>query len=381
MRVNVLWIDDEYIKQEDFIGQAEQEGIDIFPFESHEEGIAELINKLPFFHAVILDAKVKELKNSTTTGLSGLRASRDRLIELNKEHYIPYFIFTGQPDYIDSNQFAESYGRYYIKGDDNDELFLAIKDAVENKVEYKLQRKYKDVFTVCSDAYIGSDCKSTLLQALKLIESVKENLTTEDLFNSIRKIIEKLFLAFNRQGFLPDEVVRGKGWINQSSIFLSGNHSSYKMNSEILSSTIAFLLKNILLVIQDASHAEGTLKLKVDNHVREIRTPYLFTSSIYQLLDILLWFKKYVDDNPDIEKNKLIWFPLENLGGDWEEGEVINKKPNGFAFFKPDIGKDNTFIPHDLVSENLLVNNDRVKVIIERHEGSKPIVKQLKKII
>lgn len=83
MRYKVLWIDDEYKKQESLIGDAEQDGIDIFPVESHEEGMEEL-EKNPNYHAVILDAKVKHKKDDTVTNLNGLRASRDFLIEYNE---------------------------------------------------------------------------------------------------------------------------------------------------------------------------------------------------------------------------------------------------------------------------------------------------------
>ena len=60
MNLNILWIDDDYKTQEDFISFAEQDGIDIYPFESHEEGMESLYNKPNFYHGVILDAKVKK---------------------------------------------------------------------------------------------------------------------------------------------------------------------------------------------------------------------------------------------------------------------------------------------------------------------------------
>ena len=140
MRYNVLWIDDDFKTQLDFIGEAEQENIDITSFESHEEGISHLNGKLDFFHAVILDAKVKKAKSDTVTGLSGLFASRDRLIEINNNSYLPYFIFTGQPDYLSSTIFKETVGDYYIKVEDNERLFKDLKEAVEKKKNIKYKR-------------------------------------------------------------------------------------------------------------------------------------------------------------------------------------------------------------------------------------------------
>ena len=60
MRYNILWIDDDYKIQKDFISFAEQLGLDITAVESHEEGMLELENRKNFYQAVILDAKVKK---------------------------------------------------------------------------------------------------------------------------------------------------------------------------------------------------------------------------------------------------------------------------------------------------------------------------------
>ena len=78
--INVLWIDDEWEKQKDFIGEAEQLGINIKAAESHVEGMEFLDANPNFYHAVILDAKVKFKKDSPKADLSGLRASYDRMI-------------------------------------------------------------------------------------------------------------------------------------------------------------------------------------------------------------------------------------------------------------------------------------------------------------
>lgn len=383
MKYNVLWIDDDYKTQIDFIGEAEQEGIDIHPFESHEEGIAELNKRIDFYHAVILDAKVKKGKSDTVLGLAGLTASRDRLIEINKDGYLPYFIFTGYPDYVDATWFNETFGHYFIKAKDNDSLFQAIKDAVENKEEYIIQRKYKDAFEVCTDMYIGVDAAKTLHNALELIENDNFKISTEDLFNSIRKIIEKIFAAFNRIGVLPDEVFKEKGWINQSSIFLSGKHQSYNLNGEILHPTIAFLLKSILQVIQDASHTEGELRLKVNQHVKDMQTPYLFKSVVFQLLDILIWFKKYADENPNKDINKMLCSSKTTSvspNHEWIKGTIVNIAGNGYGTFHPEKGGNSVSILPIMMSNYKLKENDTIIVRIELSpDGRKTYIKEITK--
>ena len=86
----VLWIDDEYKKQDTIISDAELSGINIIPFESHEEGINYLDANLDSIDAIILDAKVKDKKDDETTNLEGLRKSRDYINSLPIEVRPPY---------------------------------------------------------------------------------------------------------------------------------------------------------------------------------------------------------------------------------------------------------------------------------------------------
>lgn len=107
-----------------------------------------------------MDAKVKHKKDDTVIGLEGLRASRDRLIELNNRVDLPYFIFTGQPDYQTNEVFKESFGNFYIKGKDNEKLIADLISHIENKQDYVLQKEYRQVFDICSEKYIGIECKN-----------------------------------------------------------------------------------------------------------------------------------------------------------------------------------------------------------------------------
>lgn len=302
MRYKVLLIDDECNTPngKEIIGYAEQEGIDIDAYESHEEGMQVLDSKKHFYHAVILDAKVKKMKDDTVIGLVGLAASRDRLIEINENEYLPYFIFTAQPDYQKSDMFRESYGDYFIKGEDNQKLLDAIKVSVEKKDEYIVQKKYQRVFEVCTDKYIGTGSANILLSLLKIVEGYEDSSNTENHLTTVRKVVEELFKAFKQIGVIPNEVTG----INPQSIFLSGKNPNYTLSEGIIDPIITSLLRSILTIAQDASH-NG----KVDKYIKQQGTPYLFNSVVFQLLDVLIWFKKFADSHPDVEKNKLLSTP------------------------------------------------------------------------
>ena len=194
MKINVLWIDDDYKKQDDFISFAEQDGIDIYPFESHEEGIASLEAKPDFYHAAILDAKVKNKKDDTVTALDGLRASRDRLIEVNKDQYLPFFIFTGQPDYTSNEMFIQSFGKFYTKGDDNQILLDDIIAACGNQPEIQARKSFPETFTVFDKNILSDSSKKLLIDIIQNLEAkdyAKKNLTTQ------RDLLEAIFKSLN----------------------------------------------------------------------------------------------------------------------------------------------------------------------------------------
>ncbi|HMY62914.1 MAG TPA: hypothetical protein PLM03_01390, partial [Bacteroidia bacterium] len=166
--------------------------------------------------------------------------------------------------------------------------------------------------------------------------------------------------------------------LNESSKFLAGKGSDGSLFSEKgyqhleethLSKQIALYLRSILSVTQAGSH-----RSEIDVHVRTIKTPYLLKSVFFQLLDVLVWFKMYVDSNPKTEN----WLKVETAAEAAEpaaeliHGKVINIHPqNGFAFFKPDAIGDNIFIPPHLVTNHSLTEGMPVQVEVEEYTDNR----------
>lgn len=381
MRYKVLWIDDEYKKQLDFIGEAEQEGIDIDAFESHEEGIAVLNKNLDYYHAVILDAKVKNGKGDTVTSIEGLRASRDRLVEINNTYYLPYFIFTGQPDYTTNEVFAQSFGDYYIKALHNERLFGDLKVAIEKKAEYIIQKKHENIFSVCSEKYIGENAKKDLLLIFKSEANISTFQSSELFLNSIRKIVEDLFTAFNRTGILPDEFVKGGVILNASLRFINGlPEKEYILTKPILPKVVSDNLKQILAICQNGSH-----RLEVDDFIKKVNSPYLLLSITYQLADVLLWFKTYLDENPDKHTNILSWSKIESEGSntdEWIRGYISRIAVNGWGTFKSENAGAEISIPPTMMKSNKLNEQDQIEITTQLDSsGTKKHVNKIKKQI
>ena len=87
--------------------------------------------------------------------------------------------------------------------------------------------------------------------------------------------------------------------LSEISKFLSGEKTiekfeNFELNKEsIIPAQISHYLKNILLTTHDGSHRGN-----VDAHINDLKTPYLFKSILFQLLDVLIWFKYHIDQKP-----------------------------------------------------------------------------------
>lgn len=166
--------------------------------------------------------------------------------------------------------------------------------------------------------------------------------------------------------------------INQTSKFLCGQdqdertstkHKKYKLNEDaVVPKQIAYYLRSILSVTQDGSHRSN-----IDAHVSTLKTPYLFKSVLFQLLDLLIWFKQYVDNNPKTKNWEVLEGDYDSSENEnWIEGEVINYNSiKGFAFLSDSNGSVNQFIPPHLVTSFSLTNGCKIKGEIEEYTDNR----------
>ena len=120
---NVLWIDDEWEKMDLFKELCKEDhSIILHPYTTQKKGMAELEANLSFYDAVLLDAKMWDESENEQASLVGLRNAKQKLDQLTLKRAIPYFISTGQPDLMSNKMFEDSFGKYYIKDRDDDQL-------------------------------------------------------------------------------------------------------------------------------------------------------------------------------------------------------------------------------------------------------------------
>jgi hypothetical protein len=345
MNIQVLWVDDEF--KEDFVSFAEQEGVDIHHKGSALEAKDELHKNLSSYHAVILDAKGILNKDDQVTNLIGLRNIRDYLNEVNGKSYLPYFIFTGQPDYQSKEEFRESYGDFFTKGKDEQLIIDTIKDAVLKKDEYVIHKKYSRVFQGI-DNLLDKEVHGYLTELLMSVHHQHDKVDDKLHFTQIRIIIESLFRIANKQGLLHDNcIIAGKVNLTEASLFLAGEKTKYagvKNSKPHFPKLIADAVKDLLFITGAASHtADPAIKNNINlKHYRsQINTPFLLFSLTFKILDIIVWFDQYIITNTDYARNVAQWRYLQdNVASVSLTETVVSIADNGFGTFKPDGGNN-----------------------------------------
>jgi len=356
-RYKVLWIDDNFDDQDAFEDQAIQNGLDINPFKTSQQGMEELVSNIEQYDAVILDAMVYDESEDENASLKGLFSSIKKINSLSERKKIPYFIFSA---YIDNDTYASaremlSSERIFIKTKDNLALFNAIKNDADKQEITQLKHKYPVPFSLCEDDYLGAKEFKRVLQIVKDIEDPEKINNQQDSLSPLRKILESIFKKLNAIGLVPDEIQNNPGAINGASIFLSGTHNGYKYNKELIHPVISESIRHLLSLTQDASHNEGT-KLKADSYLIDTSNTFLYQSLCFSMLDVLEYLKTFIDDNSDKSINESKW-ELITL----HEG-IIERDTNGNYYC------DQYLLNSKYVSDNFKIGE---KIIITKEDENK----------
>lgn len=301
-KYRILWIDDKHEELDGFKLQAAQHDIVLTSFKSRIAGIAELENNYLFYDGVLLDAKFFEDEDdvSGTEDLSSLNKTRESLLQLPKKFEV--FVLTGQAQLFEDQTFNAFFPKYYRKGiaEDINRLFTELKQSADKQPDFQIRHKFHRVFEVCNGTYLGENAAIELLTILKKGTSDENFSDSKVYFNPLRKIMDDLFLSFHRYGCLPDVFVQPSVSLNESSKFLSGNcEKGYQLKVPIFPKVISESVRGILTVCQPASH-----RADIDRFVDEVKSPYLLLSVTFKLLDVILWFKIFIDNHKDVPLNK-----------------------------------------------------------------------------
>lgn len=365
MMYNILWIDDDHEKMLGFKGRAKMANISLNSFKSKESGMNELRKNYLNYDGVLLDAKF--LENDSDLGGSEdtefVHRTRDEIRDLPKKFEI--FVLTGQAEVFNSSEFKKSFKNVYAKGSDEsiENLFADLKVAADCQQDTQLRHKFPEVFKILDDKYLGNKHSDTLLDIVKSVSNDELTGLNED-FNALRKVLESLFDRLAELNILPKDVVGSPGWINGSGKFIAGKHPQYDITDpSFIHPMIQESLKNLLYIVQDASHNEGQLRLQCDDFCRRQKTGYLYKSTVYAFFDILVYFRGLMEKNLDAENNGKKWKKIED--NEWVEGYVSEIQGNGWGKFTSKDLKVILNIPNYKVRDHGLQLHDPIKITIK----------------
>lgn len=372
----VLWIDDEYEKQDGFVELAELNDIVISCFKTSILGMMDLKRNLLLYDAVILDAKGFDKSENEVAKLTGLMNSISQIKELSSKRVIPYFIFSGQLDVIDNVTVNEMLGdlKIYRKSIDNDLLFIDLKLAADQNVETQIRHENQKFFEVISD--YDTEVSKTLLNILKGIKNGTGDFDDKLYFTQLRIILEFMFRRANKIGLLHDACINhntGKVNLTDASLFLSGldtKNSRVRCTITHFPKIISEIVKNILYTTGAASHttvADITQNMDIQDYRKIIQTPYLLFSLTYQLMDVLIWFNEYAVQYNNIAANRLFWQTIEynSDGKKWISGEIVRISQSNWGTLKSSNDGLEISIPPPKTIQNNLTIGQKIKVTIE----------------
>ena len=347
-KLKIVWIDDEYKTLEAFIELADNSSIELIPFEFANAGIEYIESNLSIIDGVILDARGWQDSAEEAVSLKGLAYCERKLNELKAKKIIPYCIYTGQTSLMSVDEsFKETYAHVKVfdktSKDGPKDVLEFMAQSGKGLIDFQLREKYHDVFKVCTDDYTNNNHFNTMMSLLKKIHNPLDESVNMPGFNDLRKILESVFFKANEKGLLHDICVPNGSNVklNDALRFMSGKKTNigFRRNSKkyvvmnaktYIKSLLHGQIKDIIDMTNHGSHAGNTdYKRPFDEYKNDIDTNNLLYSLTFKLMDVLIWFKNFIDLHPNVDDNKSQW--IDVLKGDWYRGVVKEIKNNGYV--------------------------------------------------
>lgn len=307
---NIIWVDDEIdtLLSEDEVEIFENRGFNLVGTARTFAEFAYLMDlSYDKVDAVITDANfnTNSLAPNSERDLSGLVKIKECIAKYNEKRSIPFYIFTGRGAILDEKfedgqlDYFYHNNRYFTKSQFA-KMLQQIRIDVEhiNSASFRIRNKYAAELKAAS---LIEKNEEDLMKAL-LYEETRDRQNTEDYFNLIRKIVERILEESKKLQITPNNI-KLSGWKR----FLANEDKIFCLKApqeEIMPKPLMYGLDYLEHIIQDGSHGEGDLELGIDAYVRESKDINLFRSVLYIAMDLCLWLEKYEMSNT---KQKQRW--------------------------------------------------------------------------
>lgn len=279
---NILWIDDQWEEQQAFIRYCSNHEIYITPFALEKDGMQAFESMIDYWDGVILDAKGLTESEKEVASLSSLRAAVDRLNRLSSKRDVPYYILTGQPDLISSENFQQLFGNFYIKDNDESEanLIKDIKLRADELIETRVRQEFQSPCVFIKEN--SPEKYHELIEALKAFKGYPSTCILESKNpNDYRQYLEVLCEKCYQKGILPKSIAKGAS-LNECMRFLWDSSISY----------VPAGIKSLLRFADDYTQ-------KGSHYYLQYKLEYIHIVGISAIINLLSWGSTLVDPTED----------------------------------------------------------------------------------
>jgi hypothetical protein len=281
-KYHILWIDDEWDVMTSFKKHCLFEyQMELHPFKTQKEGLDDYAKHPDFYEAVILDAKVLDESEREVANVSSLQKAVMRIKEQFSD--LPYFISTGQPDLLSDEMFKSFFPHYYEKNTDDEKLCQDIIKTIEDTPNRQIANKYPELF-----GNLQSPIYEEMLSIIKIHENREFN--NADVFNKIRKVLDWIMQTVSDYGLLATPF-NGTN-LNDCSRFLGNS----KLNEYIP----VYIQRNLFSLVTFAN--EGSHRQTIDKAVKDGVAPFLVSSTIFELMNVMMWMLQLPSDQESKDK-------------------------------------------------------------------------------
>ena len=179
--------------------------------------------------------------------------------------------------------------RIFVKGEQQKEMFAYLKEEVKKLPETEIIMMYSDVFELFDRGYLDTSYREKLLFILMNYES-RQQQEVEGAITQIRKILEGIYKALGIMGRIdPVLIPNNRPNLEWCQRYISGlNIDGFdEIPPAIVPSHIGWTLK----ILKENSSAAGAHDYGDSVHNFALKT------MVFALLDVLLWFKKFAQEN------------------------------------------------------------------------------------
>ncbi len=290
----VLVVDDDPRYYEPLIDRALNEyDIELIVKDNWEDAENHVADHFNEYDAIILDAKGKVDSDCEGDDLFHLKLALKYLDKISGAgEYIPRYINTAYFEGLNKEYRDE---KIYAKNSQEDQLFKDLLAEIDKNEVKKLKNRYPDVFACFGGDYLDRKYERSLINIVSILEDGNLRDSENLLFNPCRILLEAVFKEVTsiNERILPYAIsnfekqkpglVNCSKYLNGQKVYIDGQQYS---RAKFLSEHISQQIQTIIGICHPASH-----------DIQDNYTKYTFKSVLWAIFDVLIWLKKFADDN------------------------------------------------------------------------------------